>query len=162
MSLTTSITFRRSLSLNSMRVRFILGVLVLLLACGFQFWFASAGVFVNFILATLIAFAFFFDVWELVVFVLFAVFVINWQPAASIDIILFAIIPIIVHVLRRMFSFAPWIAMPVAVICATLILYIVIAPIASFHAPLLLATDLFGELVFSGLIFATFRRLPRS
>ena len=72
-----------------LRLRSILAILILLLACAFQFWFASAGVFVNFILATLIVFAFFFDIWELLVFVLFAIFVVNWQPGLSVDIFRF-------------------------------------------------------------------------
>ena len=74
-----------------LRLRSILAILMLLLACAFQFWFASTGVFINFILAALVVFAFFFDIWELLVFILFAVFVINWSPIVSVDIFVFAI-----------------------------------------------------------------------
>jgi len=133
-----------------------------LLACGLQFWFASAAVFVNFILATLIVFAFFFDIWELVVFILFAIFVINWQPAASIDVVLFALIPVAAYVFRKMFRFSPWIAAPVSIAVGTIFLYLAIAPIASLHAPLIFATDLFGDLVFGSIVFMVFQRLPRS
>ena len=47
-----------------LRLRSILAILILLLACAFQFWFASTGVFINFILATLIVFAFFFETFK--------------------------------------------------------------------------------------------------
>lgn len=145
-----------------MRLRFILAILILLFACALQFWFASAGAFVNFILAALIAFAFFFDVWELLVLVLFAVLVVNWQPAPSVDIFVFAIIPIAAFAFHKAFRWSPWAGVPVAIVVGFLLLYLAIAP-AMFLAdwePFL--TDLFGGLVFGGLVFVTLDRLKLS
>jgi hypothetical protein len=142
-----------------MRIRSILGILILLLACALQFWFASANVFVNFILAALIVFAFFFDIWELVIYILFAVFVVNWQPGLSIDIIVFAIIPVAAYAFHKVFAWAAWAAAPVAIICGFVLLYLAVAPAAFLGNWELLLTDLFGGLVFGGLVFLTLDRL---
>lgn len=142
-----------------MRVRSILAVLILLLACALQFWSASAGVFVNFILATLIVFAFFFDIWELVVFVLFAIFVVNWQPGPSVDLFVFGIIPVAAFAFHKVSGWAAWAAAPVAVVCGFVLLYLAIAPLAFLANGGLLLTDLFGGLVFGGLVFLTLDRI---
>ena len=91
-----------------MSPRSFVALLILFLACGFQFWLGSAGVFMNLILAALIAFAFFFDWLELAVFVLFAVFVVNWQPSISPTLAVFAAIPFVAYAFRRLFAWAPW------------------------------------------------------
>ncbi len=135
-----------------MRLRFILALLILLFACALQFWFASADVFVNFILATLIAFAFFFDIWELLVFILFAIFVINWSPIISLDIIMFGLIPIAAHAFHRAFAWTLWAGVPTAVVGGFLALYITIAPRTFFASWELFLIDLFGGLVFGTLV----------
>jgi len=142
-----------------MRLRFILAFLVLLLACALQFWFASTGIFIDFILATLIVFAFFFDIWELLAFVLFGIFVLNWQPAASVDIFIFGIVPIAAYAFHKVFAWAAWAAIPAAIAGGFLLLYFVIAP-AGFlpHAELFLI-DLFGGLLFGGTVFLVLKRL---
>lgn len=142
-----------------MRIRFILAILILLLACALQFWFASAGIFVNFILASLIAFAFYFDVWDLLVLVLFAVFIVNWQPSASLDIVIFGIIPIGAHAFHAIFRWTPWVAAPAAVIVGFAVLYLAVAPGAFVsHWPAFFE-DLLGGLVFGGLAFVALDRL---
>jgi hypothetical protein len=141
------------------RIRSVLAILILLLACALQFWFASANVFVNFILATLIVFAFFFDILELLVYVLFAIFVLNWQPGLNIDVIVFAIIPIVAYAFHRVFSWAAWAAAPLAIVCGFLLLYLAIAPVAFFGNWEFFLIDLFGGLVFGGLVFLTLDRL---
>jgi hypothetical protein len=145
-----------------MRLRFILAILLLLLACALQFWFASAGVFINFIFASLIVFAFLFDIWELLVFVLFALFVVNWQPAASIDILLFAIIPVVAYAFHRVFAWTVWTAAPIAIICGFFLLYLSIAPMAFLGDWKLFLVDLLGGLIFGGLVFLVFDRLAIS
>jgi len=142
-----------------MRLRFILAILILLLACALQFWFASAGVFVNFILATLIVFAFSFDILELLAFVLFAVLVINWQPAASVDIFVFGIIPIAVYVFHKIFTWTAWVVAPVAIVVGFFVLYLAIAPTAFLASGELFLIDLLGGLVFGGLVFLTLEQL---
>jgi hypothetical protein len=146
----------------SIRLRFILAILILLLACSFQFWFASAGMFINFILAALIVFAFFFDIWELLVFVLFAVFVVNWSPAPSVDIIVFGIIPLAAYAFHKVFAWTLWTAIPVAIICGFLLLYLAIAPAAFLGNWEVFLKDLFGGLVFGGLVFLILDRLNAS
>jgi hypothetical protein len=142
-----------------MRVRSILGLLILLLACALQFWFASAEVFINFILAALIVFAFFFDIWELLVYVLFAIFVINWAPGMSIDIFIFGIIPIAAYAFHKVLAWTRFAAIPVAIVVGFVLLYAAIAPagfIANWSA---LFIDLFGSLIFGFFVFLTFERL---
>ena len=141
------------------RLRSILAFLILLLACAFQFWFASMGVFINCILATLIVFAFFFDIWELLVFVLFAVFVINWSPIISVDIFLFAISPIAAYAFHKVFAWTMWAAAPAAIVCGFILLYLAIAPVAFLANGNLFFIDLFGALIFGGLVFLTLDRL---
>jgi hypothetical protein len=141
------------------RLRSILAILILLLACAFQFWFASAGMFINFILATLIVFAFFFDMWELLVFVLFAIFVINWSPIMSVDIFLFAIIPIAAYAFHKVFAWTAWVAAPVAIVSGFMLLYLAIAPAAFLAHWNVFFIDLFGALIFGGLVFITLDRL---
>ena len=133
-----------------MRLRSILALLVLLLACALQFWFVSAGVFINFILATLIVFAFFFDIGELAVFVLFALFVINWSPVISVDLFMFGIIPFAAYAFHRFFAWTLWAGIPAAIICGFLLLYLVIAPAAFLGnlGPFLI--DIVGGLIFGG------------
>jgi hypothetical protein len=141
------------------RLRSILAILIILLACAFQFWFASAGVFINFILATLIVFAFFFDIWELLVFVLFAIFVVNWSPAISVDIFVFAIIPIAAYAFHKIFAWTAWVAALVAIVVGFILLYLAIAPAAFLASWNLFLIDLFGALIFGGLVFLTLDRL---
>ncbi len=142
-----------------LRLKSILAILILLLACAFQFWFASVGVFINFILATLIVFAFFFDIWELLVFVLFAVFVVNWSPIMSVDIFLFAIIPIAAYAFHKVFAWTIWTAAPVAIAVGFILLYCAVAPAAFLTNLDLFFIDLFGALIFGGLAFLIFDRL---
>jgi len=132
---------------------------MLLLACALQFWFASAGVFINFILATLVVFAFYFDIWELLVFILFAVLVINWQPAMSVDIFVFSLIPIAAYAFHKVFAWTPWMAAPVAIVCGFFLLYLAIAPAAFLANSGSFLIDLLGGLIFGGMVFFTLDRL---
>jgi hypothetical protein len=141
------------------RLRSLLAILVLLLACALQFWFASAGVFINFILAALIVFAFFFDIGELLVFILFAVLVINWAPIVSIDLFIFAIIPIAAYAFHKVFAWTAWAAAPVAIAVGFILLYGAIAPAAFLANGNIFFVDLFGALISGGLVFLVFDRL---
>jgi hypothetical protein len=145
-----------------MRIRFILAILILLLACGLQFWFASAEVFINFILAALIVFAFYCDIWELIVFVLFAILIVNWQPAVSVDIIIFGIIPIAAFTFHKIFAWTLGAGIPVAIIGGFLILYLLIAPAALIPGWEQFFIDLLGGLLFGGAVFFAFDRLKLS
>lgn len=136
-----------------MRLRPLLGLLILFLACALQFWFAAAGVFINFILAALIVFAFFFDIGMLAVFILAAILVINWQPVVGLDVVAFGIIPIAAYAFHKVFSWTMWAAVPAAIISGFILLYLAIAP-AMFVANVgTLLLDLFGALIFGGSVF---------
>ena len=142
-----------------LRLRSILALLILLLACALQFWFASAGTFIDFILAALIAFAFFFDIWELLVFILFAVLVVNWQPAAGVDIFVFGIIPVAAYAFHKLFALAIWVAVPASIVAGFFLLYLLIAPGTLLGAGELFLMDLFGGLLFGTLTLLTLDRL---
>lgn len=136
-----------------MRIRFILALLIIVFACALQSWFASMNIFIDFILAALIVFAFFFDIWELLVFILFSVFVINWQPAISTEIILFGIIPIAAYASYKFFALIRWAAIPIAIIVGFLVFYLVIASGMFFANGELFLIDVLGGLVFGELVF---------
>ena len=141
-----------------MNNRSLIALLVLFLACGFQFYLGSGGVFINFILATLIAFAFFFEWLELAVFVLFAVFVVNWEPSVSPAIVIFAAVPFAAYAFRKLFAWAPWAGVPVATILSFAIFYLAVAPhmiVAALPSVLL---DVVGSLVFGELVLAVLAR----
>jgi hypothetical protein len=141
-----------------MRIKFIIAFLILIFACVLQSWLASMNIFIDVILASLIAFAFFFDIWELLVFILFSIFVINWQPAFSVEILLFGVIPLITFVARKFFALIPWIAIPVAIFCGFLVMYIVVAPSLFFANWQQFVIDVLGALVFGQLVYLALNR----
>ena len=135
-----------------MKLRTILAFLVLIFACVIQSWFFLVGIFTNIILATLIAFAFFFDLEELLIFILFAVFIINWQPAVSVEVGMFVVIPIAAYMGQRFFALITWVALPAAIIAGFLLFYLAVAPgilITNWQG---FFVDLFGGLVFGNLV----------
>jgi hypothetical protein len=109
-------------------LRFLLGFLALLAAIALQLWLVPFGVHADFAFAALVAFAFLFGIGELVAYVLFAVFVMNWQPGFSFDMFAFALIPIMVFLVQRRLHANLWIGGTVAVIASLLALYLVVAP----------------------------------
>lgn len=141
------------------RLRSILGLLILLLACALQFWFASAGVFINFILAALIVFAFFFEIWSLLVYILFAIFVINWAPGVHLDLIVFGLIPIAAFAFHKVFAWTVWAGIPVAIVGGFLLLYLAIAPALFLMNGTSFLADIFGSLLFGALAFFMLDRL---
>jgi hypothetical protein len=104
-------------------------------------------------------FAFFFDIWELLVFILFAIFVVNWSPIMSVDIFLFAIIPIAAYTFHKVFAWTVWAAVPTAIAVGFILFYLAIAPAVFLANWNLFFVDLFGALIFGGLVFLTLDRL---
>ena len=78
-----------------MRLKFFSGLALLLVILLAQVWLASAGIYLDLAFAALISFAFLFNFWELVVYILFTVLLINWQPTVSLEIFIIALFPII-------------------------------------------------------------------
>ncbi len=92
-------------------------------------------------------------------FVLFAVFVSNWAPVPSVDIFVFGIIPIAAFAFHKVFAWTVWAAAPFVIICGFLLLYLAIAPLSFLANWELFFVDLFGGLVFGGLVFLAFDRI---
>lgn len=144
-----------------MKFRLIIAVLILFLSCALQFWLGTAGVFVNLILASLVAFAFFFDFSEMIVFILFAIFVVNWQPAFSIEMALFALIPIAAFVFHKFFAWSAWSGIPVMIVGGFLLLYLVVAPHAFIGNLAVFVLDLIGSLIFGELVLVALKKAER-
>lgn len=139
-------------------MRFAVAFLFLALAFVLQFWLASAGIFINFIFAALIAFAMLFDIWDVVVFVLLAMLVINWQPAWSPELVLFAILPLAAWALHRYSAWEGW-ALNLATIAAgLLVLYLALAPGQFLVNGKLFLADLVVSCLFGAVIFAALNR----
>ena len=134
--------------------RFLLAVLFLVLAFGLQFLLASSGIFVNVILATLIAFAVFVDIWDLSVVILLAGFVVNWQPAVSEEIVLFAVLPLAVYGIRMISPWQAWALNLISIAFATILIYLLVAPGFFIHDFGAFMTDLLGSLLFGQLVFS--------
>lgn len=65
------------------------------------------GVWVSFALAILITLSFFLGFWELVLAAVFVVFVLNWQPAFSLEILLVAFFPFFAFWTHKFLPFKP-------------------------------------------------------
>jgi hypothetical protein len=104
-------------------IRFLSALAILLLALTAQFILGNAGLHLNLALAVLIALAFIFDFWELALFVLLSVFLINWRPGFSGTLILFALIPMVVFALRKFYHSQPAIGAAIAILIGFLIFY---------------------------------------
>lgn len=90
-------------------MRFFGSFLILTLALFLQFYFGdSTGIWINFALAALITATFFLDFLEIVLLTLFAVLVLNWQPALSLELAVFSLVPIAVFAFGKRMPFLPW------------------------------------------------------
>jgi hypothetical protein len=144
-----------------MKFRLIVAILILFLACGLQFLFGSVGVFINLILATLIAFAFFFDFFEMTVFILFAVFIINWQSAFSIEVALFVLVPFAAFAFHKFFAWSAWAGIPVMIVGGFFVLYLAVAPymITAHFSEFIL--DVIGSLLFGELVLVALKKAEK-
>ena len=109
-------------------LRSLSALLTLLTALALQFWLVPFGIHADLAFAALIAFAFLFDALELVAFILLAVLIINWQPGFSVDIIAFALIPLVVYFIQRGVRASLYVGGGAATVLGLLLLYLVIAP----------------------------------
>ena len=101
--------------------RFLLGILTLLACLSLQFWLVLFGIHADLAFAALVTFAFLFNAWELVVFILLVALILNWQPGLSLDIIAFALIPFAVFLAERRMRTTVWIGSMVAVVVGLLL-----------------------------------------
>jgi hypothetical protein len=142
-------------------IRLAIALLILILASGVQFWLAGGGIFFNLIFTTLIVFAFFFDFWEMAFFVLFGVLVVNWQPAMSVEIFLFAFLPLLTFALHNVFRSQRWITIPIAIVVELSIFYAASAPHFLLTNPAAFLEDLFVSLLAGGLVFLALMRVAK-
>ncbi len=136
-----------------MTLKLLAGLVLLLIALALQFSLAAANVYFDFSFAALIAFALVFGFWELAFLVLVAVFIINWQPAVSAEILVFALFPFAVYFLRDAFRSQPWFENLVAIFLGFLTLAIAAAPAAFLASWRLFLPDLAAGLLFGTCVF---------
>lgn len=115
-----------------------------------------SGIWINFALVALVVAAFFLNFLELLPLCLAAVLVLNWQPAPSLEMALYVILPLAVFALRKHFPFKPWLGIPAAIILSDLIFYLIIGPRFLLAAPAIFFWDLAGELVCGGIFFKVY------
>jgi len=141
-----------------MNFKFLGGLILLFIALLLQFFFARAGIFINFSFAAIISFAFVFEFWELAFLTLLTVFILNWQPAPSVEILVFALVPIAVHFLHPLFHWQIWLENCIAIVLGFLVLYLAAAPSGFLaHSPAFLL-DLAGGLITGALtLFPLYR-----
>ncbi len=144
-----------------MSFRSLIALLVLFIAASLQFLLGSAGMFTDLMLAALIAFAFFFEWPELAVYVLVAVFMIDWQPAITPTMLVFAAIPFAAYLFRRFFAWAPWAGIPLVTILGFAAFYLAIAPGMFATAAPSIVFDVFGALIYGEIALAVLSRAER-
>jgi hypothetical protein len=142
-------------------MRLTIALLILVLASGLQFWLADGGIFFNLVFVTLIVFAFFFDFWEMALFVLFGVFAVNWQPAMSVEIFLFALLPLLTFALHSVFRSQRWATIPIAIVLELFLFYVIAAPRFLWGNPVAFLEDLFVNLLAGALVFLALKRVSR-
>lgn len=137
-------------------MKYLSAILVFILALLLQIWFAPGGMRGDFVLAALVVFAFLFDFWELVAFILLGIFLLGSSPYPDVTAFMFVVVPLAVYFARRRFSLEPWLGAAAGIAAGVVVFYAVTAPVSAFHAAAFLSLDilaciLFGELVLCGI-----------
>lgn len=134
-------------------MRFLKSLFLVVLAFWLQFSIGEFwGVWINFVLATLIALAFFVNFEELLLFTLLGVLFLNWQPALSWELVIAGLFPISVFSLRRIFLWEIWLSVLIANVLGLTILYLVTDWGFIMRSPLIFLADLVASLVFASLV----------
>jgi hypothetical protein len=117
---------------TTMRSKFFAVFLAFLLAILLQVRFGyTPNAPFNFVLVALFVSAFFLDISQLLFLVSVGVLILNWQPALSFEIVLFAFLPFAVFTVKRFLPWRAWLSNLVTVLCGLLVFY------ASIHARLI-------------------------
>ncbi len=141
-----------------MKLRLLTGFLVITIALILQFFLARAGIYFNLSFAALISFAFVFGFWELLLLVLAAAFVLNWQPAVSGEILMISLFPLAVYFLRNIIHWQKLPMNALAIFLGFLLLY-VIAGTGGFSANIkAFIMDLIAGELFAGIVFFPHKR----
>ncbi len=123
-----------------------------------------SGVWIDVVLAALITAAFFVDLSELILLISLSVFILNWQPAFSLEMLFLAVLPIAAFFFHKRIPFKPWLANVVVVFLGILILYLLLGLGLLFRDPAFFLWDTAGSLlagifVFQGLWILGPRRI---
>ena len=106
----------------------------------------------DFVLATLIVFAFLFDFWELSVFVLAGFFILNLSFYSVVAMIFFAGLPFAIYFLRKRFPMNPWLGSAVGIAGGIVVFYIATAPFSAFQNAGYVLIDVLACIVFDELM----------
>ena len=139
-----------------MGLKFFAGLFILFIALFAQFWFASIGWYFDLSFAALISFALLFDLWELIALVCVAVFIVNWQPGASPEILVFGLYPIALYFSKHIVHWQLWLENLAAIALGFFLLYAVGA-----HGAInwrLFGTDTAAGMLFGALLFTPLYR----
>ncbi|MBI5220853.1 MAG: hypothetical protein HY978_03410 [Candidatus Liptonbacteria bacterium] len=93
-------------------------------------------------LMVLIGLAFMLDLGELAVLVLLSVYFLNWQPRPSLDLLLFAVLPILAWAWHRAWPMVLWLSVPLAAVLGVTIFWAVLGWTFLWNDPLV-----FGETI---------------
>lgn len=141
-----------------MRYNFFVAILVLAFGVTLQLFAGNTfGIWINFALAALITAAFFVSFLELVVLILFSVFMLNWQPGFSFELLVFSLLPLAVYFAHKLLPFKPWLGSLVAVITCLICFYLLVSPWSLIEAPNILFIDIVFVLMFSAASFKGLR-----
>jgi hypothetical protein len=136
-----------------MTLKLTAGLVILFITLVLQFLLASAGIHLNLSFVALICFAFVFEFWELAALILLAVFIINWQPGVSIEILIFALYPVVVHFSRNIVHWQPWIENFFAIFLGFVILYGAVLGRAFLYHPQSFLMEVTTGFIFGAVVF---------
>jgi hypothetical protein len=83
----------------------------------------TSGVWISFTLAALITASFFTDFLELFALTLTAVFVLNWQPVISYELLVIGSLPLAIFFARKLVPFKAWLSNLTMILVAIVIFY---------------------------------------
>lgn len=116
------------------------------------------GMKINFVLAALITISFHADFMETLIFILFGIFLLNWQPAWSLEMAVFAALPLIFFFVKNIFPWKNWLSAPLAITLGAFSVYLLFGMNLFIAQPAIFLADLAGELVFGLLALAIFNK----
>jgi predicted MPP superfamily phosphohydrolase len=137
-----------------MRYRFLGAFLTLVLAILIQLYLSSAaGIWINMALGVLIAAAFFTNFLELIFLVLFSVFILNWQPAISLEIVVFSLLPLSAFFIGKFIPFRPRLSNTIMILLGVPVFYLILGFDFLIARPNIFLLDLLLSLVSGVLAF---------
>lgn len=146
-----------------MSLKFLPAFIFLILGIFLQLFLGGvSGVWINFVLAALVVAAFSVNFLELLVLILSAIFVLNWQPAFSLEMALYALLPAFILWLRKFFPLKPWIGIPIAIFLCLLTFYLIIGARFIIAVPAVFLWDLVGGLAFGATFFKACETIVKS